>query len=94
MDKNPIWVHEVEKDEIKVYKRGREGKRELKVRDPFCVGCKDFVWFNLREIDGVHDDDVKMELGVDFNEIEESLRGEIECLGGGNISYFEDPVKG
>ena len=24
--KNPIWVHEVEKDEIKVYRRGTKGK--------------------------------------------------------------------
>ena len=30
--KNPIWVHEVEKDEIKVYRRGDKG--EMKVCDP------------------------------------------------------------
>ncbi|PWA48102.1 hypothetical protein CTI12_AA493100 [Artemisia annua] len=81
--KNPIWVHEFDKDEIKVYRRGDKG--ELKVGDSFCVGGKDFVWFKVREIDGV-DEDLKMELGDDFGEIGESL-------GGGHVTDVDDPVK-
>ncbi|PWA94904.1 hypothetical protein CTI12_AA031450 [Artemisia annua] len=85
--KNPIWVHEFEKDEIKVYRRGNKG--ELKVGDSFCVGFKDFVWFKVRKIDGVDDgEDVKMELGDEFGEIGESL-------GGGDVIHVDvdDPVK-
>ncbi|PWA94621.1 Forkhead-associated (FHA) domain-containing protein [Artemisia annua] len=86
--KNPIWVHEFHKDEIKVYRRGDKGN--MKVGDEFCVGGKDFVWFKVREID----DDVKMELGGEFGEIGESLGGESESLGGGDVSDVDDPVKG
>ncbi|PWA73663.1 hypothetical protein CTI12_AA259480 [Artemisia annua] len=66
----------------------------MKLGDSFCVGCKDLVWFKVREVEGVDFDDIGESLGGEIDEIG-SLGGESESLGGGDVTDVDvdDPVK-
>ncbi|KAI3977818.1 hypothetical protein MKX01_008253 [Papaver californicum] len=100
LGKNPIWVLSNDTKEISVFRNLEKG--ELKVRDGFCVSCKNPVFFTLKIFGGFDrksEDEKENRILKERDRIERipvdtKMEGSIQSEGEGGFDASEiDPVK-